>query len=620
MKRLFYALVLLLIASPLMAAQQTILGGAGVLWGDEKTKINSNFSELYGKLAQALLTTSSPTFADLTLTSDLNLKDWIYFTSDDDTHYVAVAAGNNTANYILRWPTAAPGGSNYVLNFDADGTGGWTDPASLGGDDLGSAAASDIVTLFNSGTCSGYLKSDGTCDTPSGAAHDAVTLSTDLGNNLLGLSTQQITLDSQTANYFFAAPNGSAGVPSFRAMVDGDIPSAIARDSELPTASSLSVDDLITLSGVSTGAVNLGSFTGATIDDNLTVKAALQDVETSFEAKLPAGTDGQYGVWLNNNTTNPNTYSTGKWGYTVYNNAPYWCYNGTCTAIPSAGFANPMTTAGDMIKGGTSGAATRMVPGTGVVTALEATPNATGGVLTHGSAPLAGIIDSTTEALGAGSLEVGHASDTTIARSEAGVITVEGVVVPTTSSTSTLTNKTLDANGTGNVVKGYGYVTFTKPHNRGSATAAVGTTETDQLYGVPAFADDVETNNYVDYIAIVPPDWDSSVDPVATLKFRLGGSDTADHDYIVSMIDIADSTAAAGTPADAINLAYTADGSGASGDIETATATLTGWGSAASASAYWLIRVTRDGDDGTNDASTVDSYPMSLTIRYGFSQ
>lgn len=207
MKKIILAMALMLSASPLMAAQQTILGGSGVLWGDEKTKINSNFSELYGRLAQALLTSSSPTFADLTLTSDLNLKDWIYFTSDDDTHYVAVAAGNNTANYILRWPTAAPGGSNYLLNFDADGTGGFTDPASFltptgsgasltvtalgfdgnlsttddtlqevaqklddlvaGGDDLGSAAYGDVVSLWT--TCSGYLKSDGTCDTPSGS-------------------------------------------------------------------------------------------------------------------------------------------------------------------------------------------------------------------------------------------------------------------------------------------------------------------------------------------------------------------------------------------------------------------------------------------------------------------
>lgn len=41
----------------------------------------------------------------------------------------------------------------------------------------------------------------------------------------------------------------------------------------------------------------------------------------------------------------------------------------------------------------------------------------------------------------AGNIELGHASDTTITRSAAGVIAVEGVVIPSISSTNTLTNK-----------------------------------------------------------------------------------------------------------------------------------------------------------------------------------
>jgi hypothetical protein len=41
------------------------------------------------------------------------------------------------------------------------------------------------------------------------------------------------------------------------------------------------------------------------------------------------------------------------------------------------------------------------------------------------------------------SIELGHATDTTLSRSAAGVLAVEGVVVPTVSSTNTLTNKTL---------------------------------------------------------------------------------------------------------------------------------------------------------------------------------
>jgi hypothetical protein len=57
--------------------------------------------------------------------------------------------------------------------------------------------------------------------------------------------------------------------------------------------------------------------------------------------------------------------------------------------------------------------------------------------------PVASITASTTSALGVGSIELGHASDTTITRVSAGTIAVEGVNIVTTSSTNTLTNKTL---------------------------------------------------------------------------------------------------------------------------------------------------------------------------------
>lgn len=55
--------------------------------------------------------------------------------------------------------------------------------------------------------------------------------------------------------------------------------------------------------------------------------------------------------------------------------------------------------------------------------------------------PIAGLVASTSTALGVGSIELGAASDTTIARVSAGVISVEGVTVVTISSTNTLTNK-----------------------------------------------------------------------------------------------------------------------------------------------------------------------------------
>jgi hypothetical protein len=57
--------------------------------------------------------------------------------------------------------------------------------------------------------------------------------------------------------------------------------------------------------------------------------------------------------------------------------------------------------------------------------------------------PVSGITASTSTAIGVGSIELGHATDTTIARSAAGVVTIEGVEVVTLSRTQTLTNKTL---------------------------------------------------------------------------------------------------------------------------------------------------------------------------------
>jgi hypothetical protein len=80
---------------------------------------------------------------------------------------------------------------------------------------------------------------------------------------------------------------------------------------------------------------------------------------------------------------------------------------------------------------------TLVTPVLGTPTSVTLT-NATG-------LPVSGITASTTTALGVGSVELGHATDTTIARVSAGVVSIEGVNVVTTSSTDTLTNKTLTA-------------------------------------------------------------------------------------------------------------------------------------------------------------------------------
>ena len=111
--------------------------------------------------------------------------------SDQDIYSAGILpAATPTGAFVWRLPPAACGGSNYFLNIDADGTGGCTDPASLadgtGTDDQtasevvftpnGSIAATDVQTAIQE------VRDE------AGSGHTEVTLSADLGNNLLGLS------------------------------------------------------------------------------------------------------------------------------------------------------------------------------------------------------------------------------------------------------------------------------------------------------------------------------------------------------------------------------------------------------------------------------------------------
>jgi hypothetical protein len=86
----------------------------------------------------------------------------------------AVSLVSNLAVSRHMWVTIAGyGGPSEGGEGDVTGASGLTTDNSLvkvGSTDGGlvEAAAADVVAEFNGGTCSGYLKSDGTCDTPSG--------------------------------------------------------------------------------------------------------------------------------------------------------------------------------------------------------------------------------------------------------------------------------------------------------------------------------------------------------------------------------------------------------------------------------------------------------------------
>ncbi len=91
-----------------------------------------------------------------------------------------------------------------------------------------------------------------------------------------------------------------------------------------------------------------------------------------------------------------------------------------------------------------SSAGVLAVEGNAVYTSGGALGTPSSATLTNATGlPISGLTASTSTALGVGSVELGHATDTTLARSSAGVVTIEGVEVTTNSATQTLTNKTL---------------------------------------------------------------------------------------------------------------------------------------------------------------------------------
>jgi hypothetical protein len=238
MKRIVAVAGILAFSTLAHGAKQTINNGETM--GQARTKINANFTEVYNGILIGDCT-ASPCYDGTTNSGTL-----IKLMGTDGVHWSSIQAGNVLADINWRLPLTLPGaGTTRLVNADEYGNMGLVDPASLGGGytNLTSFVDQTAWRVFYSdgsgdvkelalGADGEYLKSNGassapTWATPTGAAHDAVTLDTETAA-IFSLSTQQLTLDSQTANYVLAAPNGSAGDPTFRALVAADIPTVNA--------------------------------------------------------------------------------------------------------------------------------------------------------------------------------------------------------------------------------------------------------------------------------------------------------------------------------------------------------------------------------------------------------
>jgi len=119
---------------------------------------------------------------------------------------------------------------------------------------------------------------------------------------------------------------------------------------------------------------------------------------------------------------------------------------GTVTGtVAVANGGSGATALSGVLKGNGTSAFTAATAGTDYVAPSGALGTPSSGTLTNcTSLPVSGITASTSAALGVGTVELGHATDTTLSRSAAGVIAVEGVTVPLNSITNTHTAQQIE--------------------------------------------------------------------------------------------------------------------------------------------------------------------------------
>jgi len=205
--------------------------------------------------------------------------------------------------------------------------------------------------------------------------------------------------------------------------------------------------NLLTLAG---GSLNLDSLTASEIvitdaSKNL-VSAAVATYPSLTELSYIKGVssaiqtqiDGKSPTAGNASLVTVGTITTGVWNGTDIAVAD----GGTGGGVAGITLFNNIT--GYTAAGATGTTSTNLVFSTSptLVTPLLGTP--TSGTLTNCTGlPLTGLVSDTTTALGIGSINLGHATDTTLARVSAGVVSIEGVNILTTAGGTLTGNITL---------------------------------------------------------------------------------------------------------------------------------------------------------------------------------
>jgi hypothetical protein len=258
----------------------------------------------------------------------------------------------------------------------------------IAGDIFTATAANSVATQVNTNTSDISGKGDASTNTATSVDGEVALFSATGGKTLkraTGSGIAKLTsgvLGTAAAGTDYVAPGGALGTPS-----SGTLTSCTGLPISGLTAS--------TSTAIGVGSIELGAAADTTITRSSAGVLAVEGVTVPLNA-----------------TTSVHTASSIELGHA------------TDTTITRTG-AGAIAVEGVavLLSGGALG-----TPSTGTLSSCT-------------GLPISGLTASTSTALGVGSVELGHATDTTLSRSAAGVLAVEGVVVPSISSTNTLTNK-----------------------------------------------------------------------------------------------------------------------------------------------------------------------------------
>lgn len=199
-------------ANPAWSAYTLALpGDAGaVLYSDGTNWTRSTAPSL---LALTLYGQSAGGGAQLSLGSSSGSTDpnngKMNFRNSTNGYLFSVTSGVTGADIGWTLPTAAPGGANYLLNVDADGTMGYTDPASIGGGtgdvtDVGSCTTGNCSSFTVGGIALGDTTPD--ADGEIGYASNAFLGFANSEDFTLTASANMWTLNSNTSAAFTITP------------------------------------------------------------------------------------------------------------------------------------------------------------------------------------------------------------------------------------------------------------------------------------------------------------------------------------------------------------------------------------------------------------------------------